>query len=327
MAASPRRAEMALLLGTFTLFLGLLEAGLRITGAADPRPSGYAPVNTRRRGMAPTNSRGYRDRERSLARVQGVRRLLAQGDSFTWGAGIEFDDTWAARLERHLPARRHEPWEVVNLALSGMNTVDEASQLVEEGLAYAPDVLVLGFVLNDSEDTEAAEARRAREWAEEKQEKHERRLLDRSALYRFVSGRLFATIENRRRVTGYLSMYREDAPGWVAAQKALKLMGGLCRERGIPFVVVIFPLFGQPLDDSYPFVEIHRKVAEAAAAVGAKVVDLLPFYKGLRFDLLVVDGAADEHPNEIAQRIAADAILKSLDDVVPEGPSRTPSPP
>ena len=85
----------------------------------------------------------------------------------------------------------------------------------------------------------------------------------------------------------------------------------------MPFVVAIFPLFGNPLDDSYPFAEAHAKVAQAAAEAGARVVDLLPAYRGLRWDLLVVNGADDEHPNEIAHRIAAGVILRALDDVVP----------
>ena len=49
-----------------------------------------------------------------------------------------------------------------------MNTVDEEGQLRTEGLAYQPDVCLLGFVLNDSEDEQAAEARRAADWAEER---------------------------------------------------------------------------------------------------------------------------------------------------------------
>jgi hypothetical protein len=312
-----RRAELVLLLFSVVFVLLLAEGAVRLLHLADPRPSGYAPVNTRRRGMAPTNSRGYRDNEHALGKAQGVRRLLSLGDSFAWGAGIEFDDTYGQRLERQLPRRRHEAWEVVQLALPGMNTVDEASQLHEEGLAYDPDLVVVGFVLNDSEDSEAAEARRAREWAEEKREKHEPRLLDHSALFKVVSSRLFATVENRRRIAGYRSMYRPDAPGWMAGQKALKLIGKLCTEKGIPFVVVIFPLFANPLDAGYPFAEVHAAVAQAASAAGAKVVDLRPAYEGLRWDLLVVDGAADEHPNEIAHRIAADVLLKALDDVIP----------
>ena len=94
-------------------------------------------------------------------------------------------------------------------------------------------------------------------------------------------------------------------------------MGGLCRERGVPLVVVVFPLFGNRLDDRYPFSEIHAKVAQAAGEAGAKVVDLLPSYHGLRWDLLVVNGVDDEHPNEIAHRIAASVILHALDQVVP----------
>ena len=34
------------------------------------------------------------------ANGRGVKRLLSLGDSFAWGAGIEFDDTYAQRLER-----------------------------------------------------------------------------------------------------------------------------------------------------------------------------------------------------------------------------------
>jgi hypothetical protein len=202
-----------------------------------------------------------------------------------------------------------------------MNTVDEEGQLRTEGMAYGPDVCLLGFVLNDSEDAEAAETRRVAEWAEEK--RRTPGLLDHSALFRMIKMRLWATAENRRRITGYKSMYADDAPGWIAARKALKQMGALCRERGVPLVVVIFPLFGNPLDDRYPFPEIHAKVSQAAAEAGAKVLDLLPVYRGLRWDILVVDGVDDEHPNEIAHRIAASAILHALDDVVPwvhEGP-------
>jgi hypothetical protein len=314
---STRRGEIALAIASAVSFLVIGEVAARLLGAGNPRASGYAPVNTRRRGMSPTNARGYRDNEHPAAKPPGVRRLLSLGDSFAWGAGIEFEDAYPQRLERGLSRRRREPWRVVNLALPGMNTVDEASQLVQEGFAYQPDLVLVGYVLNDSEDSEAAEARRARDWAEERQEKREPRFLDRSILYRVVAGRLWATVENRRRIAGYKSMYAADAPGWVAAQKALRLMGGLCRERGVPLVVVIFPLFGQPLDASYPFADIHARVSDAASSAGAKVVDLLPFYRGLRWDLLVVDGAEDEHPNEIAHRIAAGAILKALDDVVP----------
>ena len=316
----PKRGEVLLLLFSIFFFVGFAEVALRLTGLGSPRPTGYAPVDTKRKGMAPTNSRGYRDLERVVPKAPGLRRLVSLGDSFAWGASVEFDDTYAQRVARALDRRRPgERWEVIQLAQPGMNTVEQASQLVEEGMAYGPDVVVLGYVLNDSEDENAAEERRARDWVLEKRERKSRlrRFLNQSVLYRLVSGRIDATLENRRRLSAYRSQFAPDYPGWIASQKALKLMGSVCREKGIPFVVMIFPLFGQALDESYPFTGIHALIAHAAGEAGARVVDLLPFYRGLRSDVLVVDGADDEHPNEIGHRIAAGALVRALDDVLP----------
>ena len=315
MAARPRRAELLLLLGSALVFLLLAEGAVRLLGAGQPPPTGYAPINTNRRAMRPQNSRGYRDRERATLKPAGIHRVVSLGDSFAWGASVEFEDAYPQRLERGLTRRRGEPWEVLSLALPGMNTVDQAAQLADEGLGYAPDVVLLGFVLNDSEDAQAAETRRAEDWLRERQAQPG--LFDRSALYRLVRGRVGATLENRRRIAGYRSMYAADAPGWIASRDALGRMGAACKASGVPFVVAIFPLFGNPLDDEYPFAEAHRTIAQGAAAAGARVVDLLPAYRGLRWDLLVVDGVDDEHPNEIAHRIAAQTLLKELDDVLP----------
>jgi hypothetical protein len=306
---------MLLLAGAVLFFLLSAEIAVRLLGADRKRPTGYAPVDTNRRFARPVNALGYRDLPRAVPKPPGVHRVLNLGDSFAWGASVEFEDAYPQRLERSLARRRKEKWEVVNLALPGMATVDEAAQLSTEGEAYGPDVVVLGYVLNDSEDADAAEARRAADWA---QPRHPApRLADRSALLRLVRHRVWATIENRRRISGYLSMYGDDVAGWKAGRDALKSMGAWSRQHGVPFVVVIFPLFGNPLDEGYPFAEIHAKVARAATEAGARVIDLLPSYRGLRWDLLVVNGADDEHPNEIAHRIASDVILHALDDVVP----------
>jgi hypothetical protein len=311
----PRRAELVLLLGAVVFVLLFAEGALRLLGAGAPQPTGYAPVNTNRRAMRPRNAAGYRDLERAVPPPPGVRRVVVLGDSFAWGAGIEFEDALPQRLERGLNRRRQERWEVVSLALPGMNTVDHAAQAEQEAFTYRPDVVLLAFVLNDSEDAAAAEARRAADWVEARQAP--RSPLDRSALLRWVRLRVWATRENRRRVQGYLSMYADDAPGWRAARQALDTIGGACRAQGVPLLVAIFPLFGNPLDERYPFAGVHARVAEAAGRAGARVVDLLPAYRGLRWDLLVVDGANDEHPNEIAHRIAANVLLRELDAVVP----------
>jgi hypothetical protein len=61
-------------------------------------------------------------------------------------------------------------------------------------------------------------------------------------------------------------------------------------------------------------------VASVARDAGAVVVDLLPAYRSLHWELLVVDGTNDEHPNEIAHRIAADHIVAVVNGLVPTAP-------
>jgi hypothetical protein len=311
-----RRGEIALLGASLLVALAVAEGAVRLLAPAGAG-TGYAPVRTDRQGRGPVNSRGYRDFERAIPKPAGVRRAVCIGDSFTWGVSVLVDDAWPQRVERALTRERGEPWEAVNLAEPGLNAVQEASRLVSEGFAYEPDAVVVAWVLNDSEDEQAAEARRAADWVEEQKQGPSPSLLDRSALARLVRSRVRATVENRRRVEGFRSMYADDYAGWVAARRALKAMGGMCRERGVPLVVAIFPLFGNRLDEGYPFADVHAKVAAAAAESGARVVDLLPLYRGLDGKLLVVDGADDEHPNEIAHRIAARAIARAVDEVAP----------
>jgi lysophospholipase L1-like esterase len=326
MPAGKSRAEVALLLASLVVALLLAEVGIRLVGPG-AAASGYAPIHTGRRDRQPINALGYRDADRAQPRPEGVRRVVCLGDSFTWGVGVLFDDAWPQRIERSLSRTRGERWEAVNLAEPGMNAVQYASRLESEGWGYGPDVVVVGWVMNDSEDEDAAEARRASDWAEEQQRERSPTevFLDRSALVRLVRTRVAATIENRRRIAGYRSMYANDDKGWTAARRALSAMGGMCRAHGVPLVVVIFPLFANPLDSRYPFAELHAKVAQAAGDAGAKVVDLLPRYASVDWRLLVVDGTNDEHPNEIAHRIAAQAIARAVDEVVAR-PAAAPHP-
>jgi len=322
----PVRGELALL--AFGIVAAVLVGeGVARLLAAGRHAGAYAPFNTRRHPGA-SNSLGYRDVEHRTAKAPGTRRVVVLGDSFTWGVKVDYDDAWPQRLGRMLTLRRGEAWEVVSLARPGMNTVEEAEQLATEGLAYDPDVVVLGYCLNDSEGEDAAEVRRARDWEEWTRDRarRDKRVLNHSALYRLAADRLRAWRENRLRIRAYRSQYAADYRGWIAGKAALGRMAGLCRERRTPLVVMVFPLFGNPLGDRYPFTAVHATIVQAIAATDwARPLDLLPAFRDLEWHYLVVDGANDEHPNEIAHRIAAQTLASALTDVLP--PSATPGDP
>jgi lysophospholipase L1-like esterase len=87
------------------------------------------------------NDHGERaDYEVPYERTPGKRRLLAIGDSFSFGHGVEAAEAWPARLAGLLPDT-----EVVNLAVTGYGTDQQVLRLEKQGLAYKPDVVILGL--------------------------------------------------------------------------------------------------------------------------------------------------------------------------------------
>ncbi len=304
------------------LLFGLGLAAVSLEGLAwvvergQPSKGGYSPVRGRR-SHEPMNTAGYRDVEHTKEKPPGVRRAVFVGDSFTYGAGVLFDDTYPRRAERGLSSARSEKWESVVLAVPGIGTEEEARIVENEAFAYSPDVLVLGYVLNDAETSGAAERRRAADWTEAEAQKRTPPIWRRSALLRLVSDRLHASRQNRQRVENHLALYRDDAPEFRAVKKWLEAIAARCRENKVPFVVVVFPLFANPLDEHYPFTSVHEILVSAGRSSGIALVDLLPYYQGMDWHLLVVEGASDEHPNELAHRIAAQALLSTLESMLP----------
>lgn len=91
-----------------------------------------------------TNSRGIRGREHAYTKPAGTRRIVVIGDSFTWGYGVSNGETYPDRLEALLPGT-----DVINLGVTAYGLRQERLYLEREGVRYAPDVVVLGFCLND----------------------------------------------------------------------------------------------------------------------------------------------------------------------------------
>lgn len=95
-----------------------------------------------------TNARGFRGtRNYAVPKPPGVFRIITLGDSVVDGYGVEDDQTFSAVLEKKLSVRR--PTEVVNMAIAGFSTAEELVQLVNVGLEQQPDLVVLGYFVND----------------------------------------------------------------------------------------------------------------------------------------------------------------------------------
>ena len=107
-----------------------------------------------------TNSLGLRTPELT-PRPAGVRRVLALGDSFTFGHAVEGAETWPAVLQELLNARGGPRYEVVNAGVSGHGTGQQLLLYDELEARVEPDLVVLGFsVVNDILDNLCVDAER-----------------------------------------------------------------------------------------------------------------------------------------------------------------------
>ncbi len=95
-----------------------------------------------------SNSQGFRDRERSMERSSGVPRLVALGDSFTYGAGVDYEDTFVTILEDAAQAS-FPGLEVINLGVPGWSPNEEITLMKVYGARLVPDVVLLNFFIGN----------------------------------------------------------------------------------------------------------------------------------------------------------------------------------
>lgn len=94
------------------------------------------------------NSHGCRDAEYPLDKPAGSYRILALGDSFTFGMGVEQEKTYPAQLERILNEGNHTV-EVINCAVTGYDMWQHNVALQKKARTYRPDLVTLGVFVND----------------------------------------------------------------------------------------------------------------------------------------------------------------------------------
>jgi len=109
-----------------------------------------------------TNSLGYRGPEIG---EKTKTRVLFLGDSITLADYIPEEKTWV-RLVEQLSASTFLPLETINAGVWAIGLANEISILFESGLSTDPDVVVIGFYLNDIDPSPGIEIIRTPEYLE-----------------------------------------------------------------------------------------------------------------------------------------------------------------
>lgn len=94
------------------------------------------------------NRHGFRGRDYTLEKPPGTFRIVVIGDSITFGNRLAPEENFPAVLES-LYQKAGKKVEVLNLGLGGYDTLQEVAALQDLGLQFDPDLVVLGYCIND----------------------------------------------------------------------------------------------------------------------------------------------------------------------------------
>lgn len=113
------------------------------------RPGFSTPPGAKQ--QASHNTLGFRGKETTWEKPEGVFRIVTTGGSSVYGQSESCDAAvWSQRLEDHLNERlAPRRFEVVNLGVSGWNSHEMLVNLALRGLDLAPDLVIVHESIND----------------------------------------------------------------------------------------------------------------------------------------------------------------------------------
>lgn len=245
-----------------------------------------------------TDPHGFRGGTITDEAGPGVARIAFVGDSVMMGWGVAEQETMPLQVLANLKAQGFQV-DGFNLGVGNYNTTQELAAFRDKGEALKPDIIVLGYFINDAEPMPTYNDV---DWLEEHSE-------------------AWVTINYRldmmRRAVGvqpdwkkyYRDLYRSDASGWRQTQRALSEFASFARQQGIALIVFNIPELHEL--QPYPFADVTAKVRSVVEAQDIEFVDLLPSLAGLEPSSLWVT-VPDPHPNGIAEVAMSKAIAPKL---------------
>ncbi len=233
------------------------------------------------------NSFGFRERE--LPPKSNAFRIMVVGDSLTWGAGISENDRYTRLLELHLATKfAKRRIEVFNFGHCGAPTTTERDTLLETIERVQPDLVVIGYCVNDPHPTGVDGDS---DWIPE---------LDRT--------------------------YQPDSAEWIAFTTALADIARACRERKLPAPIYALLLQGDG-DFNHPdrtlakILEWSHLAGEAAEKAGFTVVSMEARFRAEGSRKRWVN-PWDGHPDAQCNRVYAEELAKAIAERIGSAISR-----
>jgi len=295
------------------------------------------------------NAQGFRGKEVEARKPAGTYRIVAIGDSQTYGSGVDEEEAWPVVLQGELAhAADGVRVEVMNCGVGGYNTGQEVAALETHWLAYEPDLVLLGFFVNDpivvepgpesgapppnpgaqspnmvgakSPSTAGADAPttpggEARSGAWLRVFARGRPgflgwLRKRSQLVDYLCDGAYSRLLVREWMRGGEAIFSDDNPGFADACHEIARARDLCAARGARFAVVLLPFLVR-WGGGVISTKLYARVAAYCREKGIECVDLEPAFAGMAVDALRVH-ERDWHTGPEGHRIQAAALARWL---------------
>lgn len=207
-----------------------------------------------------TNRWGHADTDFPREKPAGEWRAVVLGDSVAMGFALAHADALPEHLERRLAAGAGRPVQVINAAVSGYGTA-QYPEALRRALAFAPDLALIGFCLNDVLGPRSDDPRRSDNWlalsgvarttnpllAWVIAETGVGRLILRARAWLAEERPTAVAMEHRRRAAALVADAGDAAveEQWRLTLAELDRAVAVARDAGVPLAVVVFPYVTQ----------------------------------------------------------------------------------
>lgn len=273
-----------------------------------------------------SNNMGYRDYDHSLEKPEGWKRIVIIGDSVAQGLWINDDSKiYSVVMEKALQSMGHKV-EVMNFGVSGYNTQQEVETLIDKGLQFDPDLVILGYCLNDKFQDDGgiygtllAEEAKSKDLGKHTAPKRLNPIVKHSDFLRFLKFVVLRSHDNTQD-TG-----QKDARKIVAelyneknVEKYFGVLGELAKEHGFDTRVFIFPDFGKRDAgllagwDNYEYKNEHLSIQALAEKSGLGLFDLYDLFTECHHELGHDVSYDRYHPNPSGSECAGKKMAQYL---------------
>ena len=233
-------------------------------------------------------------------KIKDGLRVLVLGDSYIEGAGVRRGERLTSVLQTRLkPSAPHAT--VIAGGECGWDTTDELHLLQRIGDEAKPDVVILGYVLNDAEGGRSSSDQPAA-W--------EQWLLLRARSYAYY--RIYRW--KKPGPDAYWSRIEREhaanAPGWIRTQQALREIHDWCEQRQIPHALFVLPIFNDTAERGRPTMD---QVVQTARDQGWPAFSTLDDFEGRWADFAI--SPDDAHPNPAGHQRLAERFANWLQTV------------